>query len=106
MVLLTLKWVCIPYLLQIFLMLLHRALGVWYDYMTLGFDIIGSGLGAWIALTVSPITNLTGWLGKPFLHLVQGPFGVFTMGDCLPEMLHFFLEYIRFVTYSQGRNSV
>ena len=35
-------------------------LGVGYDYMTHGFDFVGSGLGACGALTVSPITNLAG----------------------------------------------
>ena len=67
--------------------------------MNLCFHFIGSGLGACSTLTVSPITNLTGWLSKPFLHLVQGLFGVLTVGESLPEVLHFFLEHLRFATY-------
>ena len=59
-------------------------LDVGYDYMTLGFKVIGSGLGACSALTVSPITNLTWSPGSPFLHPVQGPFGVLTVGESLP----------------------
>ena len=51
--------------------------------MTLCFCFIGSGLGACSALTVSPITNLPGWYGKPFLHPVQGQFGVLTVSECL-----------------------
>ena len=69
-----------------------QTLGIGYNYVTLCFNFIGSGLGASSALTVSPITNLAGWLGKPFPDLVQGPSGVFTMGEHLPEVLHFFLE--------------
>ena len=60
--------------------------------MILDFDFIGSGLSACGALTFSPITNLPGQLGKLFLNLVQGPFWVFTLGESLPEVLHFFLE--------------
>ena len=37
--------------------------------MTLCFNFIDGGLGTCAALTVSPITNLTGWLGKPFLFI-------------------------------------
>ena len=54
---------------------LVKTLGVGYDYMTLCFYFIGSGLGACNALTFSPITDLTGGLGKSFLHPVQACFG-------------------------------
>ena len=73
-------------------------LGVWYDYVTLGFDFIGSGLGACSTLAVSPITDLTGRPGKSFLHLVKSPFRVITIGKSLPEMLHFFLKELRIAT--------
>ena len=72
------------------------------DYMTLGFDFIGSGLGACGALVVSPINDLLGWPVKHFLHLVQSPFGVFTLGECLPEMIHFFAEKLRIATHCFG----
>ena len=57
-----------------------ETLGVGYYYMTLGFNFIGNRLGACSTLAVSPIIDFTGWPGKAFLHPVQSPFGVFTMG--------------------------
>ena len=63
-----------------------------YDDMTLAFDFIGSGLAACGALVVSPINDLPGGPVKPFLHLVQSPFWVFTLDECLPDMIHFFTE--------------
>ena len=75
---------------------LIKTLGVGYDYMTLFYYFIGSGLGACGALTFSPIINLTGGLSKPLLYPVQGPFGVFTVGKSLPEVLHFFLQQLGF----------
>ena len=66
--------------------------------MTLGFDFIGSGLGVCGALAVNPTIDLNGRPVKPFLYLVQSPFEVFTLGECLPEMLHFFVENIRIAT--------
>ena len=79
-----------------------ETLGVGYYYMTLGFNFIGNGLGTCGALAISLIINLTGWPAKPFLHLFQSPFRVFTMGKCFAEMLHFLLEKIRIVTNSFG----
>ena len=38
--------------------------------MTLSVYFIGGGLGTCGALVVSIITNLTGGVGKPFLHSV------------------------------------
>ena len=67
-----------------------ETLGVCYDHEIFGFNFIGSGLGACGTLAVSPISDLTGRPGKSFLHLVQSPFGIFTIGESLPEMIHFF----------------
>ena len=50
-----------------------------YNNVTFGCNFIGSGLGTCGAL-VSPISNLSGRLVKPFLHLVQSPFGIFALG--------------------------
>ena len=36
-----------------------ETLGVWYDYVTHGFDFIGRGLGVCSILAVSPIIDLT-----------------------------------------------
>ena len=60
MVLLPLKWVCIPYLPQIFFNAFAETLGVWYYCMTLGFSFISNRLGAYSALAISPIIDLTG----------------------------------------------
>ena len=68
---------------------LTETLCIRYNYMTLGFDLFGSGLGICGALAVSPTTDLTGRPVKHFPHLVQSHFGVFTLGQCLPEKLHF-----------------
>ena len=101
MVLLPLKWVCILYLPQI-LLLLSQTQVVWYDNVTLGFNFIGSGLGTCGTLAVSPIIDLTGRPRKSFLHHVQSPFGVVTIGKSFPEMLHFFLEELRIATDCEG----
>ena len=70
--------------------------------MTLGFNFIGIILDACGALATSPVIDLTGWPGKFFLHLVESPFGVFTISKCFPEMFHFFLEKLRIATNSFG----
>ena len=67
-----------------------ETLGVWYDYVTLGFDFIGNGLGAHSILPVGPIIDLTGRPGKSFLHLVQSPLGVITIDKSFPVILYFF----------------
>ena len=79
-----------------------ETLCIMYDYMTLGFDFIGSWLGACSALVVSPIIDLPGGPVNPFLYLVQSPFWVFTLGECLPEMIHFFVEKLRIATHCCG----
>ena len=71
-------------------------------YMTLGFDFIGSGMDACSALVVSPINDLPGGPVKPFFHLVQSPFWVFTLDECLSEMIHFFAENLRIATHCFG----
>ena len=79
-----------------------ETLDVWYYYMTLGFNFNGNRLGASSALATSSIIDLTGWPGESFLHLVQSPFGVFTISNCFPKMLHFVLENLRIATNSFG----
>ena len=70
--------------------------------MALGFDFIGTGLGAYGALVVSPINDLPGEPVKPFLHLAQSPFWVFALDECLPEMILFFAEKLRIATHCFG----
>ena len=69
---------------------LTETLFIRYGYMTPGFDFIGSVLGACGALVVIPINYLPGGPVKPFLYIVQSPFWVLTLGECFPEMIHFF----------------
>ena len=78
MVSLPLKWVCMPCLSQIFL-ILSETLCVRYNNVTLGFNFIGRVLGTCSSLAVSSISNLPGGLVKPSLHLVQSPFGIFAL---------------------------
>ena len=78
---------------------LAETLCIRYNNMVLGFNFIVSGLGTCGALVVSPFIDLTGGPNKPFLHLVQSPFWVFTLGECLPEMIHFFVEKLRIATH-------
>ena len=70
--------------------------------MTLGFYFIDGGLSANSALVVSITTTLTGKLRKPSFHPVYGPFGVLAVSEHLPEMIHFFLEKLRFITNCFG----
>ena len=75
-----------------------ETLGVWYDYVTPGFNFIGRGLGTCGVLAVSPITDLTGRPSKSFFHLIQSPYGVVTIVKSFPEMLHLFLQELRIAT--------
>ena len=95
MVLLPLKWVCIQYLPQIFSNAFKETLGVWYNYVTLGFNFIGSGLGTCGSWLLAPSLTSPVDLVSLFFHLVQSPPRIFTIGKSFPEMLHFFLEEFR-----------
>ena len=94
MVLPLLKWVCMPYLPQIFLILSQRP-------CVLGITIWPFVLLHWWwaghlqCLVFSPISNLPEGPVKPFLHLVKSPPRVFTFGECLPEVIHFLVEKLR-----------
>ena len=81
---------------------LTQTLGVRYDNVTLGFDFIGGGLNTSIVLGIGTIASLVGQLSEPFFQPVYDPFGVLTMSECLPEVLHFFMEKLRFVAYCFG----
>ena len=59
--------------------------------MTLTLHSMVSRLG----ITVAPINDLSGRPVKPFLHLVQSPFRVITVGESFPEVLLFFLKQLR-----------
>ena len=70
--------------------------------MTLGFSLIGGGLGACGALIESPISNLPGRPVESFLRFVQSPFRVFALGECLSEVIHFFVEKVKITTHCLG----
>ena len=70
--------------------------------MTFGFSFFGSRLGTCDALVVSTIRSLTGRFIEPSLYLVLSPFGVFTFGQCFPEMSLLFLEKLRIAAYHLG----
>ena len=55
-----------------------------------------------LGTAVAPIINLSGRPIKPFLHLVQSPFGVVTIGESFPEVLVFFLKQLRIAAHSGG----
>ena len=61
------------------------SLDVRYDNVTLEFYFIGGGISTSSALGIS------------LIHPVYGPIGVLAVGECLPEMIHFFLEKLRFI---------
>ena len=100
-VLLPLKWVCMPYLPQIFL-ILSQTLCVGYDNVTIGFDFIGRRLGTGSALVVSPIRSLPRRPFKSSLHLVQSLFGIFALCYCIPEVGLLFAEKLRIATNCLG----
>ena len=55
-----------------------------------------------LGTVIAPIIDLSGRPVKPFLHLVQSPFGVVTLGESLPEVLLFFLEQLRIAAHGGG----
>ena len=77
-----------------------KTLCVGFDNVTLIFNFIGDRLGSCCAVAVGPINCLTGRPVKPFLHLVQSPFRIFTFGESLPEVVLFLLEQLRLATHS------
>ena len=70
--------------------------------MTHGFDFIGGGLSANSVLGIGAVASLVGKFREPSFHPVYGPLGVLAWTECLPEMVHFFLEQLKFVAYCFG----
>ena len=61
-----------------------KTLCVGNDNVTLTLHSLVGSLGT----VAAPIINLSGRLVKPFLHLVQSPFGVVAFGESFPEVLN------------------
>ena len=79
-----------------------KTLCVGYDNVALSFNFIGDSLGNSSALAISPINDPSGGLVKSFLYLVQSPFGIFTFGESLPEVVLFLLEQLRLAAHCFG----
>ena len=75
-----------------------KTLCVGYDNMTLTLHYMVGRLG----IAVAPIIDLSGRPVKPFLHLVQSPFRVITVGESFPEVLLFFLKQLRITAHGGG----
>ena len=60
-----------------------------------------SWLADW-ALLVPPFIDLSGRPVESFLHLVQGPLGIFALGENLPEVILFLLEQLRIAAHGGG----
>ena len=72
-----------------------KTLCVGNDNVTLTLHSLIGSLG----IVAAPIINLSGRLVKPFLHLVQSPFGVVAFGESFPEVLLFFLKQLRITAH-------
>ena len=55
-----------------------------------------------LGIVSAPIINLSGRPVKSFLHLVQSPLGIFTLGESLPEVILFLLEQLRIAAHGGG----
>ena len=75
-----------------------KTLCVVYDNVPLVLHFMVSRLG----IIVDPIINLPGRPVESFLHLVQSPFRIFTLGESLPEVILFVLEQLRIAAHGAG----
>ena len=66
--------------------------------MALTFHFMVGRLGS----VVAPIIHLSGRPVEPFLHFVQGPFGVIAFDESFPEVLLFYLKQLRIAAHSGG----
>ena len=75
-----------------------KILCVGYDNVPLVLHFMVGRLG----IIVAPIIDLPGRPVESFLHLVQSPFRIFTVGESLPEVFLFFLEQLRIAAHGGG----
>ena len=75
-----------------------KTLCVGYDNVPLVSHFMVGRLG----IIGAPIIDLSGRPVKSFLHLVQSPFRIFTLGESLPEVILFLLEQLRIATHGGG----
>ena len=79
-----------------------QTLCVGYENMALTLNFSGGSRGTCGTLVVSPINGLTGRLVESFLHPVQSPLGIFTLGESFPEVFLFLFEELRIAAHSFG----
>ena len=72
-----------------------KTLCVGYDNVILTLHSMVSRMG----IVVAPIIDLSGRCVESFLHLVQSPLGVVTIGESFPEVLLFFLKQLRIAAH-------
>ena len=70
--------------------------------MALGFYFIVGSLSISGALGNNIITSLIGRLREPSFQPVYGPFGLLVVSECLPKIIHFFLEKLGFIVNCFG----
>ena len=75
-----------------------KTLCVGYDNMPLVFHFMVGRLG----IIGAPIIDLSGRPVESFLHLVQSPLWVFTLGESFPEVILLFLEQLRIAAHGGG----
>ena len=75
-----------------------KTLCVGYDNVPLVLHFMVGRLG----IIVAPIIDLSGRPVESFLHLVQSPLRICTVGESLPEVLLFFLEQLWIAAHSGG----
>ena len=75
-----------------------KTLCVGYDNVPLVLHFMVSRMG----IIVVPIIDLSGRPVESFLHLVQSPLRIFTLGESLPEVLLSFLEQLRIAAHGEG----
>ena len=79
-----------------------KTLCVGYDYVPFTLNFFGGSRGTSGTLVVYPINGLTGRPVNSFLHLVQSPFRIFTLGESFPEMFLFLFEQLRINAHILG----
>ena len=68
----------------------------------LNVTLVLHSMASRLGIVIAPIIDLPGRPVESFLHLVQSPLGIFTVGESLPEVLLFFLKQLRIAEHGGG----
>ena len=79
-----------------------KTLCVGYDNVVLTLNFFGGSRDTCGILVVNPINGLPGRPVESFLHLVQSPFRIFSLGESFPEVFLFLFEQLRVAAHSFG----